>query len=591
MIIGMKDDALTKCKLRKRFGRTHDFRGIRFFVLLTSILLIIFQTSYVSSQGVLRQRSVDKDRQNAKNSDSVQSASNFAAVPWDSLDDSSRKRIQEVIRDKTIYRRMPRQVGYCDPEMYDFLINHPDVVIELWNLLGVTHITLKETGPNEYHLTEGTTTTSQVEVVHKSENLCIAYALGEYDAPMLRRKIKGDVVLFLRSRYGRDKEGRPIVQSDLDAYVRIHNPGAEMLAKMLVPVVGKIADSNFEQTLDFVRSVSAAAQEDYETIQDFAGRLQNVRPETADEFARMAETVYDREIDRYVRQMTASQKTTDELVRRSSSPNPEPETAISPKYALRADIELETQQQMFSRIDEDADISRPSGFANAANDKSSLMVSTPLPDDFESRFIPYPDDEPVEIVTGDGLILTSPDVLMRSLREPVETNRRATESRVGSRPGTSRQDVAPLPPQRLTILRDDRTIDDTRVVEPPAIKAPRVVAPVPVLTERSGKTAPTVGGSLRETSSQATEISTGDQTPSNNRVIINAITPGQSSVGASYGNNRREAVVSPWTSTTVPSSQPSPSPSRFGTSTPVVPPAPVTSSRLRTENGVAPKVP
>lgn len=441
------------------------------------------------------------------------------AIPWSSLDERSKRLIREVIDNKTFLRHLPRQVGYCDPEMYDFMISHPDVVVELWELLGVTQISLKETGPNKYLLKEGTATSSQVEVLYKSESLCIVYGSGEYEAtlgPLVRRKINGDVILILKSRYGWDKENRPIVQSDLDAYVRIHNPGAEMLAKILLPVVGKIADSNFEQTVGFVMNISDAAQEDFDPLLEFAQRMDNVRPEVAEEFALVAEATFDREVDRYVALATASQQPLGKLVYPSTSPAAV-EASTIPKYATQPGQVVAVQDQPFP-----------------SNNLRLSAVSTST-DPFDETLIP-PSASEIRRNTSSQMFEADDssdsmdlDALMHSLQEPV------------GQPGVILPSEFEFPAQRprtLTIVNDSRSIN----ASPPQANT-QIQSPLPTMHG----TSPVL-----------------QQPTDRDRVMISTITPSSSSAIS------RTTTQQPDMSTSA-AVTPVPSPTRFGTTTPILP--------------------
>jgi|GEM_PF-2004384 len=481
-------------------------------IYVATFLLVPVQATF--GQGILRQRSQDDAKQNTKNNEAVQSNKDSATIPWHALDERSKKLIREVVDGKTFMRRMPQQTGYCDPEMYDFLIDHPDVVIELWELLGITNLSMKETGPNKYELKEGTASTSQVEVLYKSDNLCIVYASGEYDAPVVRRKIKGDVVLFLKSHYGQARDNRLVVQCDLDAYVQIHNPGAEMLARMLIPVVGKIADNNFEQTVGFVMNISEAAQDDFEPLAELAQRMKIVRPQVAQEFALVAETVFDREVDRYIALATAK------------------ESPTMPKYASQSSQGVKIQEQ------------------TAPSQNLRLQAPPTLPNSIDERLLPLTASEIRRDMpqnhdrTTASLALDSDDfdlsddvsleALMRSMQEPIEpqmVNATSKENAVS-------RDTLP-PPRTLTIVNDGR-----------------MVATIPGVVESQRATVPSQNPTPPSVSMD------------NTRVVIRSITPSTSSVVS-----RETADQKQQTTQTVPAV---PSPTRFGTTTPVIPQQPGT---------------
>ncbi|MDR1491147.1 MAG: hypothetical protein LBT05_00250 [Planctomycetaceae bacterium] len=310
-----------------KFRQSHaehylSFFSTIFFKILFALLVLLFSlffSSEVSAQ-LLRAKKTDNNTMNTQNSKEEENKEGVK-IPWRQLDVRATQLIRNVMDNKTIHRKMPEQIGYCDAELYDFMVQHPDVVVGIWELLGITQISLAETSPNHFFLREGTSTTSHIEILYKSKNLCIIYAKGEYETPMLPRTIRGESVLFLTSRFGKDKKGRSVVQSNLDAYIQIQNPGADMLARVLVTVVGKIADNNFEQTVEFVMNISESAENDYEAVQSVALKLSRVRREVAEELATLAETVYDRETNRHVAdtRSLSPPKTLDEFSQHSSN--------------------------------------------------------------------------------------------------------------------------------------------------------------------------------------------------------------------------------------------------------------------------------
>lgn len=519
--------------------------GLAVLIWTVSICVAVFYLMPVAplhGQGLLSSRSSGDDQHKTNGAASSQSGNDFVSIPWDSLDIHATKRIRDVMDGKTFFRQMPRQLGYCDAEMYDFMISHPDVVVELWELLGVAHISLKETGPNKYLLKEGAATTSQVEVLYKSKNLCVVYASGEYDAPVLRRKIKGDVVLLLKSRYGHDKENRPVVQCDLDAYVRIHNPGAEMLAKILIPVVGKIADSNFEQAVGFVMNVSEAAQDDFEPLVSLAQRMKNVRPEVAEEFAFVSEAVFDREVDRYVALASAAQQSVAELAHPTThSPT---ESPVVPKYTRHPDQNIVPQKDTL-----------------AVNEPRLAAPAAPL-NDLGGRLIP----------------MTTSD-----MRQEVPKNQQnlTTGRAVGASESSeaAATDILSLPPRRLTITNDDRSIirgttntsEQSKSNRQPNPNIP-IMAPVPAFgqtigqatrSERAQEIAPSVGDITARNAVTTNDMTTNLSTTTNtDRVMINSISPSSSMLVARSVSPYPHPAPTPGNIGQMPSAQ-------FGTTSPV----------------------
>src|SRR5688500_14635352 len=54
------------------------------------------------------------------------------SIPYKQLDRAGRNKVRQVLSQVSIYRRLPVQVTRCDPKLYLFLIEHPDVTVKLW---------------------------------------------------------------------------------------------------------------------------------------------------------------------------------------------------------------------------------------------------------------------------------------------------------------------------------------------------------------------------------------------------------------------------------------------------------------------------
>lgn len=208
-------------------------------------------------------------------------------IPWKMLSARDRAKIQALVANPSIYRRLPEQAVYCDPDIFNYLLDHPDMVIAFWEQMGVTQISLREIAPNRYRLRENAGTSGLVNVLYRDPHLVIVHCKGSYQGPVLARTIEGDSLLIMRNRFALDSSGEPFVVSRVDAFVTIHNPGADLIAKILSNMVGRIADANFEQTIGFVGSVSDAAARHPAGLDRMVSRLEGIRPEVLSGFRKI----------------------------------------------------------------------------------------------------------------------------------------------------------------------------------------------------------------------------------------------------------------------------------------------------------------
>ena len=222
-------------------------------------------------------------------------------IPWDSLSSTAKAKIKPVIASHSIFRRLPQQVVYTDSEIYQFLIEHPDIVVGFWEKLGVTQISLRELSEDRFLMKETSGTTAVAEVLYRTQDLCVIYARGQYRGGLLAKPIDGETVLILRSRFFCGEDNEPYIVSQLDSFVRLDNVGADLIVKLLSNVLGKVADSNFEHTIGFVGNVSDAATNNSERVKELSSQMKGVRKDIRDDFSDVVDRVAARGVKRGTR--------------------------------------------------------------------------------------------------------------------------------------------------------------------------------------------------------------------------------------------------------------------------------------------------
>jgi hypothetical protein len=207
------------------------------------------------------------------------------ALPLEKLDAQSRAKVHAVLANVTIFRRMPVRVIDCDPDLYLFLVRHPDVVVNIWRALKISQLQLQQTGPETFRLKENTGITADLQYLYRSHDTQLIYAEGVYEGAILPRPVKGSGLFLLKSGYIQETDGKYYISSRLDAFLSIEPGAVELVAKVLHPLVGKTADNNFTQTVGFVGSLSRTAEINARSIQRLAFQLDAVQPEVREEFS------------------------------------------------------------------------------------------------------------------------------------------------------------------------------------------------------------------------------------------------------------------------------------------------------------------
>ncbi len=210
------------------------------------------------------------------------------AIPFDQLTEASRQKLWSVVSQPSIYRQLPITVTEADPDLHVHLVRYPEVVVSMWQLMGITKVQIQRTSDFTFKAADGAGTVCDVQLIYGDSNLHVYYAEGSYEGALLRKLIRGNCVMVLRSDYHQTETQQVFVTNRLDMFVQLDNVGAEILAKTLHPLVGKSADHNFIESTRFLGQVSQAAEARSSGLQQLAARLENIDEPVRERFVEVA---------------------------------------------------------------------------------------------------------------------------------------------------------------------------------------------------------------------------------------------------------------------------------------------------------------
>ncbi|MEM7784185.1 MAG: hypothetical protein AAF623_12590 [Planctomycetota bacterium] len=216
-------------------------------------------------------------------------------IPFDRLTPEAKAKISDALRKPSVYRRLPVSTITADPDYFQFLVRRPEVIVEIWDLMGVTKMTTQRTGPYTIQTNDGAGTISNLELIYGTQDLHIFYGTGTYEGPILKRKLTGNCVLLLQSQTSLDRNQQPIVTSQLDVFLKIENATAGLVAKTVAPIVGSTADHNFVESMKFVQRLNQTTQRNGPGVKRM-GRKLKIDPEVLQEYERTVDLVYQRSI-------------------------------------------------------------------------------------------------------------------------------------------------------------------------------------------------------------------------------------------------------------------------------------------------------
>lgn len=199
-----------------------------------------------------------------------------------------RRRAQLVIKNSSLYRRLPTRVIDCDPDLFNFLLQHPEVVIDVWRVMGISQVALERLPNGSYRGTDGAGTTGTVRFLYsqwgpEAQNLAVIYADGRYEGKPFLAPLKAESIVLLRSSAVREANGRHFVTVRVDSFIRLEQVGVELLAKTVQPWISQTADRNLIETLSFVSNFSRTAEKNPQGMQRLATRLASLDEPTRNE--------------------------------------------------------------------------------------------------------------------------------------------------------------------------------------------------------------------------------------------------------------------------------------------------------------------
>ena len=203
------------------------------------------------------------------------------AIPIQRIAPEYRRRVKQVLDDTSLYRRLPTMTVDCHPPLFTYLAENPDVLVQVWRQLGISNVDLVRDGDGTFRLTDSVGTVGRLVIVEQNcdqhaQNRLVMYAEGAYEGKPFKRPVRAQCVLLLRSGSVEETNGRHYVATRLDTFLRIDRASLELFAKAVHPLVGRMADRNFSDTINFIGNMSQAAEMRPQTIERLATSLSHV---------------------------------------------------------------------------------------------------------------------------------------------------------------------------------------------------------------------------------------------------------------------------------------------------------------------------
>ena len=199
-----------------------------------------------------------------------------AALPLNRLTPEGRRRADAVLKDLGMFRAMPVVRIDVDHGSYKFFVEHPDVAVSIWRVMGVSKCQFWQTGPDSYETDVGDGSTGAIDVLLRSENEHLVIGEGQFKSPFLAKPIRANGLLHLRTEYVTRPDGQTEAICRGALFVTFPSQTVETAAKVVSPVTNLVVDRNFEEIGLFAHMMSLAMRNRPGWVENIASQLDGV---------------------------------------------------------------------------------------------------------------------------------------------------------------------------------------------------------------------------------------------------------------------------------------------------------------------------
>lgn len=211
-----------------------------------------------------------------------------AALPMNQLSADNRKRVSTILNDCTQYRRLPTLQYSVDESMFRYLLQHPDVAVSTWRVMGISRFEMWQTGPMEFEAKAVDGSEGLADILYQDKNQMLFVCEGLYHNPVLPKPLEASALVWFRSTFTPNAEGTHVVSQRADVFVRFPSNGLSAVAKVLTPITNSLMDRNLFEISLYSSMMSRAVCDEPEWVIQVAQQMEGVLPQRKDELIAVA---------------------------------------------------------------------------------------------------------------------------------------------------------------------------------------------------------------------------------------------------------------------------------------------------------------
>ena len=170
-----------------------------------------------------------------------------AAVPLDELHPALRERVRIVLEHPTLTSRGPLEAFRCHPNLYYWLLDHPDLAVHLWRGLGAKCTEIHRRGDGSFSWKDAQNGEVHWQTIVRSSKQRVWYAEGRVKAGPMLPAVAIRAVVVLNHQEGSDSKGKPAVRHQMDLILHTDNRAVNLAARLFGASAPRLAEEYVSQ--------------------------------------------------------------------------------------------------------------------------------------------------------------------------------------------------------------------------------------------------------------------------------------------------------------------------------------------------------
>jgi hypothetical protein len=204
-----------------------------------------------------------------------------AQVPLDQLPAQVREDVRLALEKPTLFTTGPGESFLCRPELYYWLLDHPDKAVSAWRRLGAVCLDITDRGGGRFGWADEQGNNLYWDTVYRSGSLRIWYAQGVVRPGPLLPLVPVRAVVILRHGKTREEAGAAVMYHQADIFVHTDSRTAALATRLMGPSAPRMAEQGVAQMQMFFSALAWYCQRYPERADSLLAGSQWPRPAAA----------------------------------------------------------------------------------------------------------------------------------------------------------------------------------------------------------------------------------------------------------------------------------------------------------------------